>query len=140
MSKTKKEPSILESWDSKLDDQYKEIITDIEDIQYEIYKADRKKKKKQKKKMKKGKIAFYDPRSKKARKRAATRLTSEKILSGIQKIFTELKPLFILLAKLIKMIICAILSLDVVKRSISTQTLNKINDLYNLCTSVGVPA
>ena len=65
----------LGDFDITLNKQYKEIVDDIEIMQYKIYQADKKKQKKQKKKMKKkGKVKFYEPKSKKARIKAANKL------------------------------------------------------------------
>lgn len=132
-----KGPSILEGLDSTIDEQYKEIVTEVEDIQYEIYLADKKKYQKQRRKMKKkGRGSFYAPHSAKARKAACKRITADKIFNGIKKIFEELKPLWLLLARVVRLIICAILSMDIVKRKISKQTLDKLQSLYNFCLAV----
>lgn len=140
MSKSRsKEPSILNSIDDTLSSQYKEIIGDIEEIQYQIQKADKKKAKKAKKKMKKGKIGFYETRSSRARINAAKRITSDQIIGTVISIFQDLKPLAILLARLVAAIICAILSLDIVKSKISPSILEKMKMLYNACMGV-VPA
>lgn len=140
MSKRKsKEPSILNSIDGNLSEQYKEIIGDIEEIQYQIQKADRRKAKKAKRKMKKGKIGFYETRSSKARIHAARRITSDQIIGTVISIFQDLKPLAILLARLVAAIICAILSLDIVKRNISSSVLQKMKMLYDACMGI-VPA
>lgn len=138
MSKKKeKSESILSSVDEKLKSQYGEIIRDIEEIQYQIEKADRKKQKKAKKKMKKkGKIMFYDTKSKKARIKAANKITGDKIVSTIINILQEIRPIAVLLARLVAGIICAILSLDIVKRSISPSVLDKMKKLFNACMGV----
>lgn len=122
----------------KLNKQYQEIIGDIEDIQYKIYLADKKKQKKQKKKMKKGHISFYEPKSKKARVKAANKLTSGEFFHTLKEIFSgtfleDLKPIIKTLAKLIMVLITSILSLDLVKTKISTKALNRIDTIMGLC-------
>ena len=122
----------------KLNKQYQEIIGDIEDIQYKIYLADKKKQKKQKKKMKKGHISFYEPKSKKARVKAANQLASGELFHTLKEIFSgtfleDLKPIIKTLAKLIMVLITSILSLDLVKTKISTKALNRIDTIMSLC-------
>jgi len=121
---------------SKLDKQYQEIIGDIEDIQYKIYLADKKKQKKQKKKMKKGKINFYEPKDKKVRLWAIDEITGDKIFKTIKNIFEDLKPIVVIISKLLMALIVSILSLDVIKEKISNKALERIDTLYKLCASV----
>lgn len=126
-------------FDTKLDQQYAEIISDIEDLQYEIYKADKKKKKKKKKQLKAGLLPFYEgscTKSKKARIKAAKKLTSEDFFVLIRNLLTDLKPVVIILARLIAMLITAILSLDIVKERIGKESLKKMDSLYKLCLQV----
>ena len=131
-----KVPSILDILDEKIDSQYKEIVTDVEDIQYMIYQADKKKRKKQKKKMKKGKVCFYEPYSVKAREKAVFRITSSEIIEGIRSIIENFKPLAILLCRLVKLIICTILSIPVVKEKIGVEGLKKIQAVYTMCGAI----
>ena len=126
-------------FDSKLDKQYAEIISDIEDMQYEIYKADKKKKKKKKKKMQKGLLPFYEEsltKSKKARIKAAHQLTSDDFFKLVKNLLNDLKPIVVIIARLVAMLITAILSMDVVKANIGKQTLKKMDSLYKICLQV----
>ena len=126
----------IDKFTSKLDKQYREVIGDIEDIQYKIYQADKKKQKKQKKKQKKGNVSFYEPKSKKVRVWAANEITGEKIFKTIKTIIEDLKPIAVIISKLVMTLIVSILSLDVIKEKISTKTLNRMDTLYNLCAAV----
>lgn len=133
--------SILDGIDVALNKQFEEIVRDIEEVQYQIEKADRKKAKKAKKKMKKGKVTFYDPYSKKARIKAAEHITSEEVFGSIMSFLRDTKPIIILLARLVAAIILAILSLDVVKKHISKQTLDRMREMFGACVGiVGQPA
>ena len=94
--------------------------------------------KKQKKKMKKGHISFYEPKSKKARVKAANQLASGELFHTLKEIFSgtfleDLKPIIKTLAKLIMVLITSILSLDLVKTKISTKALNRIDTIMGLC-------
>ena len=137
MAKEKKH-SIMDGIDTSLGKQFEEVVRDIEEIQFQIEKADRKKAKKAKKKMKKGRITFYDPKSKKARIKAANRITSEEVFGSIMNFLRDAKPIVILLARLVAAIIIAILSLDVVKRHISKDALAKMREMF--CACVGIVA
>lgn len=136
-----KRVSILDGIDTALNKQFEEIVRDIEELQFQIDKADRKKAKKAKKKMKKGKVMFYDPKSKKARIRAANHITSEEVFGSIMNFLRDTKPIVVLLARLVAAIILAILSLDVVKRHISKQALGRMREMFDACVGiVGQPA
>lgn len=126
----------LDRFHSELDKQYQEIVGDIEDIQYKIYLADKKKQKKQKKKMKKGQISFYEPKSKKARVWAVGELTGEKMFTTIRQLLQDVKPIVIIISKMIMALIVSILSLDIIKQKISTKALEKINTIYKMCAAV----
>ena len=126
----------IDSFHSKLDKQYQEIVGDIEDIQYKIYLADKKKQKKQKKKMKKGNISFYEPKSKKARLWAVEELTGEKMFNTIKTLLMDLKPIVVIIAKMVMALIVSIMSLDIIKEKISTSTLSKIDSIYNMCKAI----
>jgi phage-related tail protein len=137
MSKELKSSSkMMDVFDSKIDSQYQEIVGDIEDIQYQIYEADKKKMKKQKKKMKKGKICFYEPKSKKVRLWAVDKISSGDLFGKIKKVLSDLHPIVKIIARLVATLIVSILSLDSVKRAISTSALNKMDSLYKLCLAV----
>jgi len=126
----------MDKFHTELEKQYQEIIGDIEDIQYKIYEADKKKVKKQKKKMKKGKITFYEPKSKKARVWAVDRLTGDSFFNTIKNILIDLKPIVVIISKMIMALIVSILSLDVIKQKISNTSLRRIDTLYKLCSQV----
>lgn len=136
-----KRVSILDGIDTSLNKQFEEIVRDIEEVQFQIEKADKKKAKKAKKKMKKGKVMFYDPMSKKARVEAANHITSEEVFGSIMNFLRDTKPIIVLLARLVAAIILAILSLDVVKRHISRQALDRMREMFLACVGiVGQPA
>lgn len=128
-------PSAMDQFDMTIDKQYKEIITDIEDMQYELWKADKKKAKKDRKKIKKGKIAFYSGKSKKARTKAANRLVGSKWFDTIKSVIEEIKPIAVIIMRLLAALITAILSIDQVKKYIKPDTLEKIDGVYRLCVA-----
>jgi len=129
-------PSAIDQFDMAIEKQYKEIITDIENMQYELWKADKKKAKKDKKKIKKGKIAFYSGKSKKARTKAANKLVRCGWFDVVRNIIEEIKPIAVIIMRLLAALITAILSVDQVKKYIKPDILDKINGVYRLCVSV----
>lgn len=135
MAKTKR-VSILDGIDTSLNKQFEEIVRDIEEVQFQIEKADRRKARKAKKKMKKGKVTFYDPRSTKARVKAATHITSEEVFGSIMNFLRDTKPIIMILARLVAALILAILSLDVVKRHISKDAFSKMREMFLACVGV----
>lgn len=126
----------IDSFHTKLDKQYQEIVGDIEDIQYKIYEADKKKQKKQKKKMKKGKVSFYEPKSKKIRIWAVGEITGDKFFNTIKQLLQDLKPIFVIISKMVMALIVSILSLDIVKEKISKTSMERLDTLYKLCAAV----
>lgn len=127
----------MEKFNTNLDKQYHEIVGDIEDIQYKIYLADKKKLRKQKKKMKKkGTIGFYEPKSKKVRIWASSELTSDKLFDTIKRILIDLRPIVVIISKLVMTLIVSILSLDIIKERIPQKALQRMDTLYKLCASV----
>lgn len=131
-----KDKTFIDNLEKRLESQYQEIVEDIEDIQHQIYKADKKKREKQKKKMKKGKISFYEPKDKKIRVWASERISSDNFFSRIKNILEELKPVAIIISKLVATLIASILSLDIVKANITQQNLSRMGTLYKLCMAV----
>lgn len=135
MAKVKR-VSVLDGIDMSLNKQFEEIVRDIEETQFQIEKADKKKAKKAKKKMKKGKVCFYDPKSKKARIKAVNHITSEEVFGSIMSFLRDTKPIILILARLVGALILAILSLDVVKKHISAEALNRMREMYLACVGM----
>lgn len=127
---------MLLSVDESMNQQYQNIIADIEDIQYEIYLEDKKANKKMRKKVKKGKGGFYNSASVSVREKAVKKLKKKGILDFVLDIIEDIKPIVIVIARLIGALICSILSLDIVKEHIGAKTLHKMQKIYKTCMSI----
>ena len=135
-STDKKKGGLLIGVDESISSQYHDIIADIEDMQYEIYLEDKKANKKMRKKMKKGKGGFYNSASVSVREKAVKKLKKRGILDFVLDIIEDIKPIVIIIARLIGALICSILSLDIVKEHIGGKTLNKMQKIYKTCMSI----
>ena len=133
---TEKKGGLMYTVDDNLNRQYQDIIADIEDIQYEIYLEDQKANKKMRKKIKKGKGGFYNNASLEVRKKAVKKIKKQGILEFFLDIIEDLKPIVVIIARLIGALICSILSLDIVKAHIGNKTLDKMNKVYRTCMSI----
>lgn len=137
--------SILDTIDYQIDQQYKQIIGDIEEIQYEIYLADQKKSRREKKKAKKKygldskDLSGFQINAKSiaARIDAANKLTDETFVERILTMMQEIQPIVVIVARLICALICAILSITAVKASITKQGLDNLNNIYSTCLRIG---
>lgn len=141
----KDNPSVLSTIDYQIDQQYQEIIGDIEELQYQIYLADQKKSRREKKKLKKKygldskDLSGFQMNAKSvaARIEAANKLTDDTFVERIFSTIQEMQPVVILIARLVCALICAILSISAVKAGISSNGLNKLNTVYNTCLKIG---
>lgn len=144
MSKKKKKKkkessiSILTEIDNSLDDSYTSIMQEIQDYQMEIYLADKKYKEKLKKKLAKDPYYFDQNVGKvKVRKKAIAKMENNQFFDRIDKMLQTVSPLIIIIGRLICSLILSVLSIDVVKASVSKTTLDKMDKVYKLAYSIG---
>lgn len=130
----KKNNGILYTVDMSLNSQYEGIKDEIEFLQEELKRADKKGKKKAKKKMKKG--GFYPYQYEiEAREKVLKKMEKTDLLNRTQTCLNELKPICIIIARLIAALILAILSIDAVKSVIKPETLSKMSKVYEIAMS-----
>ena len=131
------ELSLLENIDFNIISQYKEIKEDIEDFQYQLARADRISRKKFKKAISKGKSFDYsNSPSILERKRIAKELEDKGTLDTIIKLFSDVGPVLKLLGRCVSVFILALLSMDFVKKSISTDTMSKLDTIFKMSMSI----
>lgn len=140
--KKKKHESVLDTLDYEIEQQYADIIRDIEEIQYEVYLADKKQKKKNKKKAKKkygrSDAGFLiESGDVKSRINAVYKLTDETFSERLLSTLNDIKPIVVIIARLTCALICAILSIDAVKANLTMSSLDMINKIYTTCLSIG---
>ena len=140
--KNKKRKSVIDTIDYDLSDSYKSLIEEIEKMQYQVYLADQKKKRKAKRKSKKEfgtkeggfLINSGDVRS---RVNAVYQLTDEDFSKKILNTINDIKPIAVIIARLVCALIVAILSVDAVKANLTEKSLQTIDTIYKACINVG---
>lgn len=123
--------------DFSLDNEFSNVIDEIEKIQQDIVNADKKARKKLKKEFKKSRNEFYVNRySVEARRNAASKISHRGYFQMIQEWLKKGYKIAIIIARLLSTLIVSILSLEPVQRSIKPETLNEMVNIYNIAMSL----
>lgn len=131
------ELSLLENIDKDIFSQYRSIKEDTERFQYQLMVADKKTKKKYKKAIKSGKpFNFKDCDSVIVRKEILKEIDGSGLLSRIIYMYSEWSPIMKLLGRCIALLVAALLSVDIVKSTISKDNMDKLDKIFNLAMSV----
>ena len=125
---------ILYNVDLSLNSQYEGIKDEIEFLQMELKESDKKSKKKSKKKMKKKGFYPYENEIK-SRKKVIKQMEDSDLLDRTESCLEQLKPICIIIARLIAALILAILSIDAIKSCIRPDTLEKMTNVYKIAMS-----
>jgi len=135
MSK-KKKTNILYEFDKTLDERYTDLLEEIQFMQADIDRAERKAYKKAKKKLKKGNT-FYDPRERiKVRERIIRKMEGNDFFARVMAVITDLRPVVKMIASLAMSLIVSILSIDAVKYRIKPTTLEAMHSVYQLAHGI----
>lgn len=134
--KGKEEVPILYRIDNSLDKKYENVLKEIEVMKAEIEKADRKGKKLAKKKLKKNNDFYQLSYEIKKRKEVVENMERKNLFDKIEAAIKGIRPICVLIARLVAALIVAILSLDAIKKYISPKTVKKLSSLYNLAMQV----
>ena len=136
--KKKKEPDILFEFDKALDQKYMDLLEEIQFMQADIKREERKAKKKAIKKMKKGNN-FYDARMEvKVREDIIRKMEGDNFFDRVTKAIEDVRPICLVIAKLVMSLIVTILSIDAVKYRVKPETLNTMHSIYTLAHKVSV--
>lgn len=136
--KKKKETSILVGVDNTLDYTYDSIKSEIEGYQYQIYLAEEEARKKVRKKLKKDPNYFETSVERlEARKDVIAKIESSSLLDRVEDAMKSLKPVVVLISRLVASLILAILSFTSIKTHIKPETLNKLEAVYKVAMSIG---
>ena len=123
--------------DFSLDNEFSNVIDEIEKIQQDIVDADKKARKKLKKEFKKSRNEFYVNRySVEARRNAASKISNRGYFQMIQEWLKKGYKIAIIIARLLSTLIVSILSLEPVQRSIRPETLKEMVNIYNIAMSI----
>ena len=138
MSKAKKQSkgNIILEIDKSLDKKYADMLEEIQYMQADIDRAERKAKKKAFKNMKKGNTFYDASKPINVRKEVIKNMENRNFFERVTGIIQELKPICIIIARLVMGLIVSILSIDAVKYRISPKTLNAMRNVYDLAKSV----
>lgn len=138
MSKKQKQSkgNIILEIDKSLDKKYADMLEEIQYMQADIDRAERKAKKKAFKNMKKGNTFYDASKPINVRKEVIKNMENRNFFERVTGIIQELKPICIIIARLVMSLIVSILSIDAVKYRISPKTLNAMRNVYDLAKSV----
>ena len=138
MSKKHKKPkgNIILEIDKSLDKKYADMLEEIQYMQADIDRAERKAKKKAFKNMRKGNTFYDASKAINVRKEVIKNMENKNFFERVTDIIQELKPICIIIARLVMSLIVSILSIDAVKYRISPKTLNAMRNVYDLAKSV----
>ena len=138
MSKKQKQSkgNIILEIDKSLDKKYADMLEEIQYMQADIDRAERKAKKKAFKNMRKGNTFYDASKPINVRKEVIKNMENRNFFERVTDIIQELKPICIIIARLVMSLIVSILSIDAVKYRISPKTLNAMRNVYDLAKSV----
>ena len=128
--------NIILEIDKSLDKKYADMLEEIQYMQADIDRAERKAKKKAFKNMKKGNTFYDASKPINVRKEVIKNMENQNFFERVTGIIQELKPICIIIARLVMSLIVSILSIDAVKYRISPKTLNAMRNVYDLAKSV----
>lgn len=134
--KKKQEPDILYHIDNALDQRYVDMLEEIQFMQADLKRAERKAKKKAIREMKKGNNFFNGNYEIEVRKKCIREMERNNFLERVSNIINDLKPVCVIIARLVMSLIVSILSIDSIKYRIKPQTLQKMQSVYTLAKSV----
>lgn len=136
MAKKKKDPSLIYQIDECLDEKYKNLLEEITFMQADIDRAERKARKKALKEMKKGNT-FYDMNIEtRVRRDVIRNMEGSDFLTRCMNVLEELKPVCMIIARLVMALIVSILSISSVGYRIKPDTLNKMHSVYNMAHKI----
>lgn len=134
--KKKKDENIIYQFDKSLDQKYVGLLEEIQFMQADIKREERKAKKKEKKRMQKGNT-FYDPRAEiRVRQQVIREMEGRNFFDRVIQAINDIRPICMVIARLVMTLIVSILSIDAVKYRIKPDTLNKMHSVYDMAHRV----
>lgn len=134
----KKQKDLLYEFDQSLDQKYVGLLEEIQFMQEDIKREERKAKKKAYKRMKKGNT-FYDPHVEiQVRERVIREMEGSNFFERVTRAIEDLRPICLVIARLVMSLIVAILSIDAVKYRIKPDTLKTMHSVYDLAHKVAM--
>ena len=134
--KQKKDENLLYEFDKSLDQKYVGLLEEIQFMQADIKREERKARKKAKKKMKKGNT-FYDTRCEiRVREQIIREMEGGNFFDRVIQAIQDIRPICMVIARLVMALIISILSIDSVKYRIKPDTLNTMHSVYDMAHKV----
>lgn len=134
--KKQKKEKLLYEVDNSLNAQYMGLKDEIEYLQMEWDRTRAKCKKKAKKKMKKNGGFYPYEYELKERKKLIKKMEDSNLFSRTELCLEDLRPICLIIARLIAALIVAILSIDAIKLYLKPETMEKMTRVYELAMSV----
>ena len=134
--KKQKKEKLLYEVDNSLNAQYMGLKDEIEYLQMEWDRTRAKCKKKAKKKMKKNGGFYPYEYEMKERKKLIKKMEDSNLFSRTESSLEDLRPICLIIARLIAALIVAILSIDAIKLYLKPETMEKMTRVYELAMSV----
>ena len=134
--KKQKKEKLLYEVDNSLNAQYMGLKDEIEYLQMEWDRTRAKCKKKAKKKMKKNGGFYPYEYEMKERKKLIKKMEDSNLFSRTESCLEDLRPICLIIARLIAALIVAILSIDAIKLYLKPETMDKMTRVYELAMSV----
>lgn len=134
--KKQKKEKLLYEVDNSLNAQYMGLKDEIEYLQMEWDRTRAKCKKKAKKKMKKNGGFYPYEYELKERKKLIKKMEDSNLFSRTESCLEDLRPICLIIARLIAALIVAILSIDAIKLYLKPETMEKMTRVYELAMSV----
>lgn len=131
------ELDVLMKFDETLDRKYVDLIEEIQFMQADLRREERKAKKKQEKKLKKG-GAFYSTAGVefRVRQELINKIEGTNFLDRVLQTINDLVPVCAIIGKMVMALIVGILSVDSIKYTIKPETLNSMHKVYNVARQV----
>lgn len=123
--------------DQSLDRKYLDLIEEIQFMQADLRREERKVKKKQTKKLKKG-GQFYSTKLTEfqVRQHIIHQMEGTNFIERVCGVLQDLVPICAVIGKLVMSLIVSILSVNAIKYNIKPETLNGMHKVYNIARSV----
>jgi hypothetical protein len=131
----KTENDLLYSVDYMLDNNYVDVMNEIEMYQAEIKRADKKAKKKAMKKFNKKGFYPYEYQVH-AREHVIQEMSDSSFMDRIINALNQMTPVVLILSRLVAALIVSILNLSIIRSKISKKTLRKLENVYNIAMSL----
>lgn len=141
----KKSLELLREVDDSLTTTYDSLIEEIQTIQENIWIADCKSMEKERNKLRNNEIKnsmgllpyYVCPERVEVRKESLLQMERTNLLDRVEETISQIKPVVVIVSRLISALIVSLLSVTTFKRMISPKTLERLEFVYNIAMKAG---